>query len=88
LPQQEEIIEPTLFAPGGFALISAQLLIMQALEGFSLTTRLLKDALLLIAQMFQARELAFDAMPVLVQGGFGRQNKTHFCGGCSRGNIP
>ncbi len=88
LPQQEEIIEPTLFAPGRFALILAQLLIMQALEGLSFPTRLLKDALLLIAQMFQAGELAFDAMPLLVQRSFGRQDKAHFCGGCSRGDIP
>ena len=49
-PLQKEVVQLPLFAPFRVALVFAQLVVAQALEGFTLAACLLKDFLLLVPQ--------------------------------------
>jgi len=83
--QEMEIVELALFPPGGGPLIVAHLLIAQALESFALPSRLLIDATLLVAHLFQPREFARPVLPLLANGAFPEECKLHF--GSSRACI-
>lgn len=56
LPQEKKIVELALFLPRAVALIFAELLVAQAFKRLTLSPRLPKDFLLLIAQRFEAQE--------------------------------
>jgi hypothetical protein len=81
LPQQEEVVELTLLAPGRVALVLLQLVIAQALESFTLAACLLKDFLLLVAQILPAQELALGLLALLAQPRFASERKAQFGGG-------
>ncbi len=87
LPQQEKVVEPALFAAGRIALVFKPLFVAQRFEGFALPARLLKDSLLLVAQVLETRKLPLKVPALRVERCFSCQNKTHFRGGRARSQI-
>jgi hypothetical protein len=81
LSQQEEIVELPLFAPGRVALVLLQLAVAQAFESFALAACLLKDFLLLVAQILPTHEFALGVLALLAQPGFAGESKAQLSGG-------
>jgi len=83
LAHKKEVVELALFAPGGGALVVAQLLVAQAFKSFAFAARLLKDSLLLVPQFFPAGKFAFCLLPQLAKRCLASQGKAQFRGGCA-----
>jgi hypothetical protein len=80
LPEKEEVIELTLFESRGIALVLALLMIAQALEGFALPARLLKNSLLLVSEILQAQQFALDVLALLAKGCLAREREAQLRG--------
>ena len=78
LPQQEEVVELALFTTSAVAFVFAQLVITQAFESFAFAARLMKNSLLLIAQLLQAHEFPLQDKTLLPDDGFGFESKVQF----------
>jgi hypothetical protein len=76
LAQEEEVVELALFAPLGVALVFAELPVAQALEGFAFAASLLKDFLLLVAEVLQPQVFPLHGLPLLVKRLPARHGKT------------
>lgn len=72
-----------LLTSGRIALVCAELLIAQILEGFPFAPSLLEDLLLLVSQIFPAQKFSLRLLPQLAKCGVAAQCETQFGGGSS-----
>jgi hypothetical protein len=83
LAQKKEVIDLPLFAPSRLSLVGVTLLPAQAFNGFALAASLLKDSVLLIAQLLYAQEFLLQCMPFLIKSCFVQKAKAQLGSGRS-----
>lgn len=76
LPHQEQVVELTLFLPELIAPVFVELVLAQAFESFTLSPGLLKNPLLLVAQILPTEKFSLRILPLLPQGCLTAQGKT------------